>query len=437
VLPISAPPIAYGTVACDDGVIQYVGPRTNAPAGESYDLGDALLLPGLVNTHTHLELTAMRGFLEGLSFPLWIDTLRRARNEVLNDDALLDSARLGIAEGLERGITTYADTCFSGVVLQAMRDLQVRGIMFQEVFGPDPGICEAAMADLKQRVDRLAPNQTSLVKLGISPHAPYTVSDDLYRAAAAYAVEQNLPMAMHIAESEDEDLLVKFGSGEFADRLRRRNISVAPRARSPIALLAQLNALPAGSLLIHVVRAGTDDVAVIRDHNCAVAHCPASNAKLGHGIAPLTDFLSANIPVGLGSDSVASNNRMDILEEVRLASLFQNARTCSPDAVSQNVALELATLGGARALGLDKEIGSLEPGKAADLAAFPLHTHCTIPAEDPVATAIYALPGSRASLVTVAGRHLVEDGCLTIPTDSYCKNVNLLGQALAASRGEL
>jgi 5-methylthioadenosine/S-adenosylhomocysteine deaminase len=428
-------------VACDDGVICYVGPRQGAPAGESHELGDALLLPGLVNTHTHLELTAMRGFLEALTFPMWIDTLRHARNTVLTDATLLDSARLGVVEGLQRGITTYADTCSSGVALRAMQELHVRGIMYQETFGPDPAVCEASMTELRQRVatlqETLPQNGQHLVQLGISPHAPYTVSDDLYRASAAYAREAGLPMAMHIAESAEEDALVKEGGGPFGERLRRRNIPVAPRSRTPIALLDQLDCLGDHVLLIHAVRTDVEDIRTIVRSGCGVAHCPASNAKLGHGIAPLTDFLAAGVPVGLGSDSVASNNRMDIFEEARLAALFQGARTGDPAAVSAQTVLELATIGGARALRLDHVIGSLDVGKSADLSAFPLDFPCTIPAQDPVATAVYALSGTRALLVTVAGRHLVEDGALTMPIGSLCHRVGLLGEALAASRGSI
>ena len=133
VLPITAAPIEDGVVACDNGVIRFVGRADHAPPGEDFDLGESVLLPGLVNTHTHLELTVMRGFLEGLAFHEWIDTLRRARAAVLDDDALLDSARLGVLEGVEHGITTFADTCASGVAARAMRECGVRGIMYQEV----------------------------------------------------------------------------------------------------------------------------------------------------------------------------------------------------------------------------------------------------------------------------------------------------------------
>lgn len=218
-------------------------------------------------------------------------------------------------------------------------------------------------------------------------------------------------MAIHIAESRWEADLVEQGTGPFADGLRRRDIAVAPRAASPIQLLDRLGVLDdAKPLLIHCVRLKEGDVAAIALAGCGVAHCPASNAKLGHGIAPLLDLLEANVAVGLGSDSVASNNRMSILEEARLAALFQGARLARVDAVPPRQALELATLGGARAIGVEDRVGSLEVGKAADLAAFDLRCARAAPLHDPEAAAVHALSGCDAVFVAVAGRVLVERG---------------------------
>ena len=408
VVPVVTPPVIDGVVAVDGDRIAFVGPAADAPDGHTLDLGHALLLPGLVNVHTHLELTAMRGFLEDLDFRSWILRLTTAKRAVLSRGMLLDAARYGIAEGLRHGITTFADTCDSGVALEAMREYGVRGVMYQEVFGPDPGQCAASLAELREKIDRLRPTETSLVRLGVSPHAPYTVSDELFTAVARYARDAELPVAIHIAESSLEQDLVVRGQGSFADGLRARAITVAPRARSPIELLAALGVLSARPLLIHCVRVDHVDVARIAQSRCSVAHCPASNAKLGHGIAPLTDLMAAGITVGLGSDSVASNNRMDILAEARLAALSQRARLGSFSAVSASDAIQLATIGGARALGVDRHVGSLEVGKAADLAACPLDS--LGPDHDPLAAAVFALPGTKATLVTVAGRELVRDG---------------------------
>ena len=428
VVPVATPPIVDGIVAVDGERITYVGPANVAPPGRTTDLGHALLLPGLVNAHTHLELTAMRGFLEDLDFRSWILRLTTAKRAVLSRDMLLDAARYGIADGLRHGITTYADTCDSGVAFDAMRECGVRGTMYQEVFGPDPAQCAASLAELREKIDRLRPLETPLVRLGVSPHAPYTVSDALFAAVTRYAREADLPVAIHIAESALEQALVVRGEGAFADGLRARGIPVAPRARTPIELLANLDVLTARPLLIHCVRVDDADVARIAESRCAIAHCPASNAKLGHGIAPLTEFMAAGITVGLGSDSVASNNFMDMLAEARLAALLQRARRGSFSEMSASEAIRLATLGGAQAIGVGGDVGSLEVGKAADLAAFPLDP--IGPVHDPLAAAIFGLPGTRASFVAVAGRELVRDGVLLAEDPGLEERVKASAEAL-------
>ncbi|HEV8365004.1 MAG TPA: amidohydrolase family protein, partial [Gemmatimonadaceae bacterium] len=176
------------------GRITYVGPRDGAPAAEHViQLGNAFLLPGLVNAHTHLELTVMRGYLEGGPFRQWILRLTSARTQVLDEAALLASARLGIAEGLLAGITTFADTSAGGVVLDAMTQMNVRGISYQEVFGPDPAQCDASMTELRARIALLSSRVSSLVRLGLSPHAPYTVSAELLADLAALAARRRWP----------------------------------------------------------------------------------------------------------------------------------------------------------------------------------------------------------------------------------------------------
>ncbi len=410
VLPVSGPPIHDGTVAVDGGLVAWVGPRGEAPPGEDRDLGDAALMPGLVNAHTHLELTVFRGVLEGLEFRDWIQTLQRAKSEVMSRDFFLDSARLGLIEGLRAGVTTFADTCDSGVSLQAMRELGARGVMYQELFGPDPARADDSIAELRGKLERHRSIEGPLQRVGVSPHAPYTVSDRLFRSVAELARAEGLPVAIHIAESDAESQLINGGSGPFADALRQRRIEVIPRARSPVALLGQLGLLETRPLLIHCVRAGAEDLAAIASSRSSIAHCPASNARLAHGIAPLVEMLDAGIAVGLGSDSMASNNRMDMLAEARLASLFQCARTGRADALSAARALELATLGGASALGMDTRIGSLEPGKEADLAAFSLESLSGTDAADPHAALVLALAGQPALMTMVAGREVVRDG---------------------------
>jgi len=416
VLPMSSPPLADGVVAVQEERIAYVGPGDGAPPGEDADLGNVMLMPGLVNAHCHLELTAMRGFLEELDFGDWILRLATAKRAVLTGlDMLVDAARFGIAEGLAAGITTYGDTCHSGAVIDALRDCGVRGIMYQEVFGPEPAQCATSMDQLRDQVVAARALETPLVRIGVSPHAPYTVSDELYEAATRFALDEGLPMALHIAEAEVESQLVERGEGRFADGLRARGIAVRARAPSSVALLERLGVLEARPLLIHCVRLSPEDRERIARSGSSVAHCPTANAKLGHGIAPIRELLDAGVRIGLGSDSVASNNRMDLLEEARLATLFQDARLARHDALTAAEALRLATLGGAEVLGLDDRIGSLAPGKDADLAAFSLASARGVPVHGAEAAALHALRGSDATFVAVAGRVLVRDGALTGP----------------------
>lgn len=421
VVPVSAPPLVDGAVAVDDaGRIAYVGPRAGAPNPAAVeDLGDAILLPGLVDAHTHLELTAFRGLLEHASFFAWVRTLTRARAAVLTPDDLRDAAHAGVCEGLASGVTTYADTAFTGpAVLDALASLGARGIVYQEVFGPDPAQRERALAGLAAQVADLRARAARAgaahrVHVGVSPHAVYSVHEELLLDVCAWAVGEQLPLAMHVSESPAEITFLREGEGPFADFLRGRGIAVHRRAHSPVHLLAELGiAAVARPLLIHGVQFDASDVALAAHYDCPVAHCPASNAKLGHGVAPLRALLDAGVRVALGTDSVASNNRLDVLDEARTAALLQRATLCRADALTAGEALHLATLGGARALGLDHETGSLDVGKQADLAAFALDPRDAraTPAADPAATLVFALAGRPALLTVVAGQVVARHG---------------------------
>lgn len=434
VLPIATPPIRDGVVAVDGGRIAWVGPRDAAPAAPERDLGDALLLPGLVNVHTHLELTAMRGFLDGLDFREWIVTLQRAKVAVLDEAQMLDAARAGLQEAVAAGITCVADTCDSGVALRAMREAGVRGVMYQEVFGPDPVQCDAAMAALREKVAAHRAMSDDLRQVGVSPHAPFTVSDALFGRVMAFAREERLPVAVHIAESAAESAFVAHGAGPFAEGHRRRGIPVAPRAASPLALLEQLGVLGPHTLCIHCVQADAGDIGRLAASGSAVAHCPISNARLGHGTAPLAGLLAAGVRVGLGSDSMASNDRMHLLEEGRAAILAQRTRAAEARGPAPDEVLRLATLGGAAALGLDGRIGSLEPGKDADLAAFPLGDAAGAAEHDPAGAAIYAMGGAAARFVAVRGEVLVEHGTVRRHDPALAARVHATAQALAAWR---
>ena len=407
-LPVSAPPIEHGALLVDGyGRIAAVGPDASVPTPEGVrqiDFPGCALVPGLVNVHAHPELTGMRGLLEDRPFEEWIPALRHVKlHAPLESDDLLEAARMACTEALAAGITTLGATEDSAAGFQALLDAGMRGVAYREVFGPAPEQAPTAIAELRARVEVMRQSETELVRVGISPHSPYTVSDALFRAAAALAREQQLPIAVHIAEAQVEQDLVVDGTGAFAAGLRRRGIATPSRARSPVALLEATGILELAPLLIHCVRVDDADIATIAAHRASVAHCPVANARLGHGVAPILQLRAAGVTTGIGTDSMASNNRMDVLEEARVAQILQRVTQHSPNALRGEDLLRMATLDGARALGIDRSVGSLEIGKDADLCVVQLSgPHC-VPVHDPLAALFQSARGSDVVLTTVRG----------------------------------
>ena len=433
VLPVSRPPIAQGAVVVEEDRIVEVGSAASISAHDTVELGDMALVPGLVNVHAHLELTVLRGYLEALDFDAWLRTLTDVRANVLDADALYHSALAGVYEGLAAGVTTFADATASGYSLAAMRDAGVRGRVYLETFGPDAAQCKTSFDALRAALDVLRPLASERVQLGVSPHAPYTVSPDLFARVARYANDEHLPVSVHVAESRAELDYVTNGDGAFAHRLRARGIAVAPLARSPVALLEQTGLLDCAPLLVHAIHVDDEDIEMIAAKGATIAHCPTSNAKLGHGAAPLHDWLARGIRTGLGSDSVASNNRMDILQEARMAALLHAMSTGKADSLSAHDALRLATSGGAAALGMEQIIGTLDEGKRADFVAFPLDN--MQPVFDPAVTLVHALAGAvRPKLVMVDGAVRVRDGEVVDRDTSLAARVQSIGERLRAAR---
>ncbi|MBC8085947.1 MAG: amidohydrolase family protein, partial [Phycisphaerae bacterium] len=254
VLPIALSAIVDGAIVIEGSTIRYVGVSAGAVADVHVRLGNCLMMPGLVNAHTHLELTAMRGFLDGLDFRKWLGVLTGARNDVLDANALIDSATVGIHEGLLAGITTYGDCASSVAPLAAMRATGVRGIGYIETFGPDPKVCDSSLRALQLTVNAERLGDSALVQTGVSPHAPYTVSRELFRSVAEWARAEALQLSVHVSESEAEIAFVRDGAGPFAERLRERGIAVVAAGVSPVQLLGDAGVLGTSTLLVHGVQ---------------------------------------------------------------------------------------------------------------------------------------------------------------------------------------
>jgi 5-methylthioadenosine/S-adenosylhomocysteine deaminase len=443
VLPVTSAPIRDGAVLIDpSGVIAAVGPLETVPFPEgavSDDLGEAVLLPGLVNAHAHLDLCMFRGCLEDLEFPDWIARLLELkRDAALGDDDYRAAARWGCVEALAAGITAIGTTDDGAGSLAALRESGQRGVVYREVFGPAASQAGPALARLREQIESMRALETDLVRVGVSPHAPYTVSEPLFAAVARLAGAESLPLAVHAAESAAEAELVAHGDGVFADRLRARGITTT-RARSTVALLEQTGILELAPLLVHAVRVDAADIERMAACGAAVAHCPTANARLGHGIAPVLALRDAGVGVGLGTDSVASNNRMDVLEEARLAQLLQRSNLGSATALPADVLLRMATLDGARALRIAERAGSLEAGKDADLCAVRLTGPHARPLHDPLAALFHSTRAPDVMLTMVRGQTLYRDGrVLTLDPDRARADIEIVGarvrRAAAAGR---
>ena len=383
VIPVDSPPIERGAVLIGpDGFLERVGPDSEVPRPPGVpriEAPESALLPGLVNVHTHLELTGFDGLLPEDDFVAWITRLRELKEE-RPLESYVAAARQGLRDCWASGVTMVADTGDRKAVAQAVAELGGAAVVYQEVFGPDPEQCAASLDELRLAIEAMRHHATGRIRLGISPHAPYTVSTVLYREAARWARALHLPIALHLAESNEEVEFLRAGSGPFAAAWNRRGISLPEPGRTPVELVAGEGVLGPDVLCIHAVQLDADDVERLARSRAAVAHCPRANRRHGHGIAPLGQLLAAGVRVGLGTDSVGSVAPLDLLAEARAAREIAW--------LTANEALALATIGGARALGLDAEIGTLTAGKRADVAVVDLG-----PGPDPAERALAAQLG--------------------------------------------
>ncbi len=390
-------------IAINNGVINAILPITEAQSRfnphERIVLDEHVLIPGLINLHTHAAMSLMRGLADDLPLMEWLNKhIWPTENHHVAPSFVFDGTRLACAEMLKGGITCFNDMYFfpeagaEAVLASGMRAaLGMIAIDFPTAYASDADDYLAKGLALRDKF-----RQHTLLSFCFAPHAPYTVSDKTFTNILTYAEQLDLPIHTHLHETSDEIKL-----------------SLETCGTRPIERLHQLGLLSPNLIAVHMVHLTDDEIKLISQQDCSVAHCPSSNMKLASGFAPITSLLNQGINVGLGADGAASNNRLDIFAEMRLAALLAKAESNQADVLPAHQALRMATLNGANALGLGDITGSLVIGKVADITAVDFSDFELSPCYDPISHLVYTAGREHVSHVWVSGRILLNDKQLT------------------------
>lgn len=380
-------------VVVSNGVIQDLlgieASKLKYSATKTIHLMDHVLIPGLINLHTHMGMTLMRGLADDKALMPWLEKhIWPAEQQLVSERFVRDNALFACAELLSGGVTCFNDMYFypqatADAALQAGIRAQL-GLVVLEF--PTAYAADADDYIQKGLEARDSWRNSPLLTSSMAPHAPYTVADATYEKVITYAEQLGMGVHTHLHETADE--------------ISR---SIDQHGVRPIRRMANLGLLGPNVTAAHCVQMNDEDVNLIKSYGVHVAHCPSSNLKLGSGVAPVSNMLNETINVGIGTDSAASNNRLDMFTEMRLAALLAKGSTGDASVVPACQALEMATINGAKALGLDDKIGSLEIGKLADLAAIRIADVETLPCFDPISHLVYVCGREHVSHVWVSG----------------------------------
>jgi 5-methylthioadenosine/S-adenosylhomocysteine deaminase len=392
--------IENGAVAIKGDRILAVGTKseidTRFQAKQRVDRPDAILAPGLISTHTHAAMSLFRGISDDLRLQDWLEKfIFPAEAKNVTADFVRWGTRLGAMEMLLSGTTTFTDMYyFEDVVAEAAKEAGMRGVLGETIIGfpvADNKTPAAGLAYTERYLKRF--QNDPLITPAVAPHALYTNSDETLKACRALANKYGSPLIIHLSETKKEN-----------------DDELAKRHTTPTKTLDNLGIWNGRSVAAHAVWVNEADLAILKSRHVGLAHCPSSNMKLASGVAPVTRMLALDLPVGLGPDGPAgSNNDFNLFEEMDLAAKLQKVTTMNPQVLPAAQALEMATIRGARALGMEKEIGSLEAGKRADLITVRIDTAHGQPLYDAVSQMVYALKGSDVRDVMVNGKPVVRD----------------------------
>ena len=387
-------------IAVKDGRILAVGARTKLEFLYTPKLRlsrpDAILTPGLINTHAHAAMSLLRGIADDRSLQDWLDHyIFPAEKKNVTFEFVRAGTRLGVLEMMLGGITTYADMYyFENEVARVTRDAGMRGVLGETIVGfpaPDNDTPQAALAFTERFIREF--RNDALITPAVAPHALYTNSPETLKAARALADKYSVPLLIHVSETKKEN-----------------DDSVAQHGLTPAQYLISIGAVARRTICAHGVWLTPGDLAALAPLHVGIAHCPSSNMKLASGVAPVMAMLAAGLAVGLGTDGPAgSNNDMDLLEELDLAAKLAKVTQGDPRALPAIQAFEMATIGGAKALGMEAEIGSLEPGKRADFITLDATAPHAVPAHDPYSMLVYSLKASDVRDVVIEGGFTVRD----------------------------
>ena len=406
-----------GTVVIKDGTIVAVGAseslKSNFKAKETINANGKIVMPGLINTHTHAAMVIFRGFADDLPTQEWLENyIWPAEAKYINAETVRLGTLLAIAEMIRSGTTTFNDMYFfEDEVAKAAKEAGIRAVVGEALLDfptpnkktPQEGLEYTEMLIQKWRDD-------PLITVAVAPHAPYTCSPEILKAAKNLSDKYNVRFHIHLSETEKEvnDIQEKYGL-------------------TPVGYMDSLGVLGDNVIAAHCVHLTEEDIQLIAHRKVGVAHDPESNMKLASGVAPIPDLLDAGVKIGLGTDGAASNNDLNMFEEMDTTAKLHKVFRHDPTVIDAQTVVEMATIGGARILGLDDQIGSIEEGKRADIIIINLNKPHTIPLYNPYSHIVYVIDGADVETVIIDGKTvMLNQKILTINEEEIIRDIRAL-----------
>ncbi len=419
IFPVTSDPITDGAVLVRDGKIADIGPsemlKMRYPQEEVQDFGLAAVMPGLIDLHTNLEKSVLRGIVTDRPYASWLLAVAAHSTDLETSD-WYDSAILGGLDALSAGITTIADITSTGASCEAAQKLGLRAIIYREVGVMDKNRIDHAMYMAENEIDEWQGSvDADRIRVGIAPAAVYANHPLVFKRVSECATRKDIPVAIRLAGSREEYNFVMYGSSMFSvhvmDDAKRGYVEIPPwlpTGVTPVRYALNWGAFESPNVLvIHAIHVDDDDIGKLKEYGVSICTCAHANAQLGMGVAPLDAFLRAKLNVGLGTDSPAATDSTDILSEMRTSMLIHRAMD-TRRFLDSTTMLELATIDGARALGLDDETGSLEVDKCADIIAVDLSSSHQVPGSNPISAVVNTCSASDVLMTMVNGKVLYE-----------------------------